>query len=270
MRKKSLQIISFMLAGSMMAALCPTGVLAEPVDEVLSQQTVTTVNVDSADNLLSEIEKATSPTVIQLTAAIDLTEKAPKIAVGQDITLDLNGQTLTTKNVIYVNGTLTIKDSQESGMISGTVNNMITVNSTGNLTLESGVVQTTKNGAVKTNTSNGKDSKFTVNGGKLIGQKALVSSGGIVNIISGRLELIEGSASYAIDNTSATITIGTNGETSKEAPWIDGLDIGTNKSANLYSGFITKVSGTFAPETVFGSSFGSDISNSMPAGKMCV
>ena len=254
----------------MMAALCPTGVLAEPVDEVLSQQTVTTVNVDSADNLLSEIEKATSPTVIQLTGAIDLTEKAPKIAVGQDITLDLNGQTLTTKNVIYVNGTLTIKDSQESGMISGTVNNMITVNSTGNLTLESGVVQTTKNGAVKTNTSNGKDSKFTVNGGKLIGQKALVSSGGIVNIISGRLELIEGSASYAIDNTSATITIGTNGETSKEAPWIDGLDIGTNKSANLYSGFITKVSGTFAPETFFGSSFGSDISNSLTAGKMCV
>lgn len=155
-------------------------------------------------------------------------------------------------------------------MISGTVNNMITVNSTGNLTLESGVLQTTKNGAVKTNTSNGKDSKFTVNGGKLIGQKALVSSGGIVNIISGRLELIEGSTSYAIDNTSATITIGTNGETSKEAPWIDGLDIGTNKSANLYSGFITKVSGTFASGTVFGSSFGSDISNSLPAGKMCV
>lgn len=97
MKKKSLQIISFMLAGSMMAALCPTGVLAEPVDEVLSQQTVTTVNVDSAENLLSEIEKATSPTVIQLTAAIDLSEKAPKITEGQDITLDLNGQTLTTK-----------------------------------------------------------------------------------------------------------------------------------------------------------------------------
>lgn len=144
MRKKSLQIISFMLAGSMMAALCPTGVLAEPVDEVLSQQTVKTVTVDSAENLLSEIEKATSPTVIQLTAAIDLSEKAPKITEGQDITLDLNGQTLTTKKVIYVNGTLTIKDSRESGMISGTVNNMITVNSTGNLTLESGVLQTKK------------------------------------------------------------------------------------------------------------------------------
>lgn len=83
MRKKSLQIISFMLAGSMMAALCPTGVLAEPVDEVLSQQTMTTVAVDSAENLLSEIEKATSPTVIRLTAAIDLSEKPLKSLKGK-------------------------------------------------------------------------------------------------------------------------------------------------------------------------------------------
>ena len=143
---------------------------------------------------------------------------------------------------------------------------MIVLNSTGTLNLQSGVIQTTKYGAIKT----GKGSTFNMSGGSVIGGGAIYASNGTINITAGKVGLTDGSTKKSIDNTSATITIGTNGETSKEAPWIDGLDIGTNKSANLYSGFITKVSGTFAPETVFGSSFGSDISNSLPAGKMCV
>ena len=143
---------------------------------------------------------------------------------------------------------------------------MIVLNSTGTLNLQSGVIQTTKYGAIKT----GKGSTFNMSGGSVIGDGAIYASNGTINITAGKVGLTDGSTKKSIDNTSATITIGTNGGTSKEDPWIDGLDIGTNKSANLYSGFITKVSGTFAPETVFGSSFGSDISNSLPAGKMCV
>ena len=143
---------------------------------------------------------------------------------------------------------------------------MIVLNSTGTLNLQSGVIQTTKYGAIKT----GKGSTFNMSGGSVIGDGAIYASNGTINITAGKVGLTDGSTKKSIDNTSATITIGTNGETSKEAPWIDGLDIGTNKSANLYSGFITKVSGTFASGAVFGSSFGSDISNSLPAGKMCV
>lgn len=143
---------------------------------------------------------------------------------------------------------------------------MIVLNSTGTLNLQSGVIQTTKYGAIK----KGKGSTFNMSGGSVIGDGAIYASNGTINITAGKVGLTDGSTKKSINNTSATITIGTSGGTSKEDPWIDGLAIGANKTASLYSGYITSTSGTFAVGTIFNCVFGSDISNSLPAGKMCV
>ncbi len=143
---------------------------------------------------------------------------------------------------------------------------MIVLNSTGTLNLQSGVIQTTKYGAIKT----GKGSTFNMSGGSVIGDGAIYASNGTINITAGKVGLTDGSTKKSINNTSATITIGSSGGTSKEDPWIDGLAIGANKTASLYSGYITSTSGTFAVGTIFNCVFGSDISNSLPAGKMCV
>ena len=78
-----------------------------------------------------------------------------------------------------------------------------------------------------------------MSGGSVIGDGAIYASNGTINITAGKVGLTDGSTKKSINNTSATITIGTSGGTSKEDPWIDGLAIGANKTASLYSGYIT-------------------------------
>ena len=251
---KRKRLLSILVAAAMIIGLFPNTAFAN-----------TEKTAANESELTQAISEASDQTTIKLTNSFTLTDKIT-ITDGKNIILDLNGKQISTPKQIIVYGDLTIKDSETNGKIDGSVGSMIVLNSTGTLNLQSGVIQTTKYGAIKT----GKGSTFNMSGGSVIGDGAIYASNGTINITAGKVGLTDGSTKKSIDNTSATITIGTNGETSKEAPWIDGLDIGTNKSANLYSGFITKVSGTFAPETVFGSSFGSDISNSLPAGKMCV
>ena len=251
---KRKRLLSILVAAAMIIGLFPNTAFAN-----------TEKTAANESELTQAISEASDQTTIKLTNSFTLTDKIT-IADGKNIILDLNGKQISTPKQIIVYGDLTIKDSETNGKIDGSVGSMIVLNSTGTLNLQSGVIQTTKYGAIKT----GKGSTFNMSGGSVIGDGAIYASNGTINITAGKVGLTDGSTKKSIDNTSATITIGTNGETSKEAPWIDGLDIGTNKSANLYSGFITKVSGTFAPETVFGSSFGSDISNSLPARKMCV
>ena len=85
----------------------------------------------------------------------------------------------------------------------------------------------------------GKGSTFNMSGGSVIGDGAIYASNGTINITAGKVGLTDGSTKKSINNTSATITIGTSGGTSKEDPWIDGLAIGANKTASLYSGYIT-------------------------------
>ena len=251
---KRKRLLSILVAAAMIIGLFPNTAFAN-----------TEKTAANESELTQAISEASDQTTIKLTNSFTLTDKIT-ITDGKNIILDLNGKQISTPKQIIVYGDLTIKDSETNGKIDGSVGSMIVLNSTGTLNLQSGVIQTTKYGAIKT----GNGSTFNMSGGSVIGDGAIYASNGTINITAGKVGLTDGSTKKSIDNTSATITIGTNGETSKEAPWIDGLDIGTNKSANLYSGFITKVSGTFAPETVFGSSFGSDISNSLPAGKMCV
>ena len=251
---KRKRLLSILVAAVMIIGLFPNTAFAN-----------TEKTAANESDLTQAISEASDQTTIKLTDSFTLNDTIT-IADGKNIILDLNGKQISTPKQITVNGKLTIKDSGTNGKIDGSVGSMIVLNSTGTLNLQSGVIQTTKYGAIKT----GKGSTFNMSGGSVIGDGAIYASNGTINITAGKVGLTDGSTKKSINNTSATITIGTSGGTSKEDPWIDGLAIGANKTASLYSGYITSTSGTFAVGTIFNCVFGSDISNSLPAGKMCV
>ena len=251
---KRKRLLSILVAAVMIIGLFPNTAFAD-----------TEKTAANESDLTQAISEASDQTTIKLTDSFTLNDTIT-IADGKNIILDLNGKQISTPKQITVNGKLTIKDSGTNGKIDGSVGSMIVLNSTGTLNLQSGVIQTTKYGAIKT----GKGSTFNMSGGSVIGDGAIYASNGTINITAGKVGLTDGSTKKSINNTSATITIGTSGGTSKEDPWIDGLAIGANKTASLYSGYITSTSGTFAVGTIFNCVFGSDISNSLPAGKMCV
>lgn len=251
---KRKRLLSILVAAVMIIGLFPNTAFAD-----------TEKTAANESDLTQAISEASDQTTIKLTDSFTLNDTIT-IADGKNIILDLNGKQISTPKQITVNGKLTIKDSGTNGKIDGSVGSMIVLNSTGTLNLQSGVIQTTKYGAIKT----GKGSTFNMSGGSVIGDGAIYASNGTINITAGKVGLTDDSTKKSINNTSATITIGTSGGTSKEDPWIDGLAIGANKTASLYSGYITSTSGTFAVGTIFNCVFGSDISNSLPAGKMCV
>ena len=251
---KRKRLLSILVVAVMIIGLFPNTAFAD-----------TEKTAANESDLTQAISEASDQTTIKLTDSFTLNDTIT-IADGKNIILDLNGKQISTPKQITVNGKLTIKDSGTNGKIDGSVGSMIVLNSTGTLNLQSGVIQTTKYGAIKT----GKGSTFNMSGGSVIGDGAIYASNGTINITAGKVGLTDGSTKKSINNTSATITIGTSGGTSKEDPWIDGLAIGANKTASLYSGYITSTSGTFAVGTIFNCVFGSDISNSLPAGKMCV
>ena len=99
---------------------------------------------------------------------------------------------------------------------------------------------------------------------------AIQGYNGNVTILGGFLKVNAGSRYLAIENTSAAITVGTQGAASQETPDIEGLNVGTNKTALLYSGTISKVDGTFSGSSVLTCRFGENITDALPAGYTCV
>ncbi len=189
------------------------------------------------------------------------------IAADKDIVLDLNGQALEMgSKKINVSGNLTIMDGATNGTISGTAGQMISIQTGGAVLLESGTVITTGYGAVRTNTS----STFTMTGGTVQGSPAIQALNGSVSITGGFVEVNAGTSYLAIENSSAAITVGAQEAVSQETPVIEGLNIGTNKTALLYSGTISKAKGAFAGNSVLTCRFGENIADALPAGYTCV
>lgn len=266
MNSRSRKITSAVLAAAMMTTVAPSAVLAEPISENVQVQNVQPVPVDSETELRDAITNATGQTLIQLTQGFSLSSTL-KIEQGKEIILDLNGNTIETSKTITVNGTLTIQDSQNTtGMINGTIGPMIVINSTGTVNLESGTVQTTKYGAIKTSSG----SHFNMTGGTVIGNPAFYAYNGTISITGGKVGLTEGSTYQSIINTSAQINIGTSGNTSQADPWIEGLKVENNTVVNLYSGYVKDLTGTLGTGSVVSCAFGNDVSDKLPGGYKCV
>lgn len=270
-KQRNKKIVSAVLTGAMMTSLVPTAVLAEvPTPESVAAQTVAanelTTTVDTVEALQSAVQNAEDGAVIQLAESISLSSQLDIVA-EKNITLDLNGKTLDmTGKRIVVEGSLTIRDSAQEGQITGSSGQMIMIKKGGKVVHESGTIQTSGYGAIRTQYG----STFEMKGGTVIGDPAIDALNGTINIIGGTVKVTEEAENLAVVNgEGATITVGAADSQSQENPYVEGLNIGEGKNTILNSGFVTDVIGTFAEDAVINSTFGSDISDTLPAGLVC-
>ena len=214
LKRKSKRFLSIILAVAMIVVLFPVAAFAE--DEG---------SISTADDLKNAIENATDETIVQLGADLSFDDQLT-IPDGKNITLDLNGHKLTISESILVNGgRLTVQDntatidpqvSQDyesvtysSGSITTSGNiHAVKVTDGGNLTLNSGTIQSVGNcGVYVTGNSDATNqdlinSHFIMNGGYILAQEFAV-------VITGRGAIgdINGGVLFTKDNA----VVGGNG-----------------------------------------------------------
>ena len=210
-------------------------------------------------SLLEAVNAATEGQTITITKG-DVYEAGKVVVEGKSITIDLNGKTFTSIEGITVSkeATLTIKDSDGNGNLIGESNPLIQVNGTFNL--ENGLL-TGENS--KTMVISG---TFNMSGGTVSCEKnyAVYASGGIINIKAGTVGPSSSYSVYAAKSTTLTI-----GEADTAGPTIMNL-YPNNANVYMYSGSIKKVSSSFGSESTFNCTFGSDVSQYLPSGYMCI
>ncbi len=202
------RLLCVVLSVLMIIAVLPTGVVAEDTSGLPTTGTVSASTYTLTDD-------------VTLTGALT-------IAANTEVTIDLAGHTIYTyqgsisANAITVNGTLNIKDSSSSGMItsSGTTANvsysMITVKTGGTLNFESG----------------------TLANSSLV--SAVSVDGGILNVSGGTISNTKASY-YAVKFNSGTVVInGGTITTSGKDSWA----IYGNNASN--TGTVTINGGTFS------------------------
>lgn len=173
------------------------------------------------------------------------------------VTIDLNGKTVTLSETVTIgeNANITIQDSTAgAGKITGAKNPLLKIQKGGQLTLESGTLEST--GTIGTTVSMNPGSEFLMNGGKLLnsgsGKYNLQVNGGTATITGGRIE--GGNNAVYAKSGSAFVTIGNKPagaqQTQEEAErvYVSALYIGSNTSnVVLNSGTVGKLtSGSFA------------------------
>lgn len=155
--------------------------------------TVVTANSTShhkyATEITSAIANVTGSATVTLYKDINLSGSAITIAAGQNITLDLNGCTLTTSKsssgVVNVSGVLTVQDTsaEQDGLISNTNTSSdrgILITATGYVIFESGAIST------KTQGIRVEDGKLLMTGGTINATQYGIFGGGTSNVtISG-------------------------------------------------------------------------------------
>ncbi len=229
-------------------------------------------------SLEAALEAADEGDTIRLTQSFSL---EANVSVEKDVTLDLNGQTLTTGSftIKIAGGDLTVQDKSESadGKITGTAY-IIDMNTSGGdkVTLESGTLEGTGWSAVA---RVGSGDTFEMTGGIARQTQSnatyvvLVNGGGTVNIIGGR---IEGSIrGISASTASSTVVVGTipaagaGNQTAEEAARVYASGVySSSASANivLNSGTVGRVFGTVGESFVLNCWFEQDVSSYLPAG----
>lgn len=236
------------------------------------------VGGESYPTMEAALENTVAGDTVQLADDFAFTQD---VTVAKDITLDLNGKTLTTGSFsIKLNGgDLTIKDSSDggNGKITGT-DYIVDTTSDGSdkVTLESGTLEGTKSTSV-IRINRGSNS-FEMKGGvakqaKSNAQNVIaVNGGGVASIIGGR---IEGSI-QGISATTSTSSIvvgnipavpGSQTEEEAAAVYVSAVrSASANASITLNSGTVGKLLGTFDSEDVFNAWFAQDVSGVLPVG----
>lgn len=229
-------------------------------------------------SLEAALEAADEGDTIRLTQSFSL---EANVSVKKDVTLDLNGQTLTTGSftIKIAGGDLTVQDKSESadGKITGTAY-IIDMNASGGdkVTLESGTLEGTGWSAVA---RVGSGDTFEMTGGIARQTQSnatyvvLVNGGGTVNILGGR---IEGSIrGISASTASSTVVVGTipaagaGNQTAEEAARVYASGVySSSASANivLNSGTVGRVFGTVGESFVLNCWFEQDVSGYLPSG----
>lgn len=181
-------------------------------------------------------------------AAIDGLTIAP---TGSNISLDLDGHTVTASKTVQIRGSFVILDSSPGeGKIEGSASTLLSVNAIGaKLLLESGSVSTTGATGVAVNNAQG---TFEMTGGQLGARtNAVRASFGTTSILGGEINgAISISGSVALATPSVTIGGGNQG-----VPTINGdVELG------LEGAELNILSGNFA----------NDVSALLPSGKQSV
>lgn len=215
---------------------------------------------------------------IKLTESFSLTAD---VTVNKDVTLDLNGQTLTTGSfsVKVAGGDLVIMDGSttQTGKITGT-DYIIDMNTSGGdkVTLESGTLEGT--GWRDVVMINSQD-VFEMRGGTARQTQSnasnviYVGKGGTANILGGRVEgSIRGISASAASSTVVVGTIpaaGAGNQTAEEAARVYASGVySLSASANivLNSGTVGRVFGTVGESFALNCWFEQDVSSYLPAG----
>ena len=195
------------------------------------------------------VKAAQDRDTIELTAPITASITIP---AGKNITLDLNGQTLTGAGEKWVaaitnNGTLTIKDSIGNGKISRNSakgNTHYVIDNQGTLTIESGEISITspvampEGASLIRNAGKGKEATLTITGGKIFQDGFIAVKNddqGILKITGGEIgtsgDTATNTASAVQNWGKADITGGTIGNI-WTGIWNDQYDSETNISGN--------------------------------------
>ena len=193
-----------------------------------------------------------------ITLKKDVTLGTDRVDIDTSVsTIDLNGHTLTAQ--ISVNGNLTIKDGSKNGKgkVTSTGNPTVLVNTTGNLTLDSGTIETTgttgdgaiyNTGSITINSGTvrgvyGIRSGAQLNGNLLDNKVSLTINGGTVHGDDYGIYLfgrgITGGNVNTVNNSQVSLTI-----TGGRVECGEGkAAIGTNASNGKYAGYTFKMTG---------------------------
>lgn len=232
--------------------------------------------------LAKALEMVRDGGAIKLAGAVNL---SGQLTVGKNVTLDLNGKTLTSSKMIQAKAdetsiTLTIRDSGENGAIVGTSNPVVEANKNGAVELVSGTVKGSGTSVVRVQNSSG---SFTMTGGAIqqtansTSKYTLMVNVGAAEITGGRLEGTGGAvtALYLTSGSTAKLTIGvpvsgdqTQGQAS--AVYVQEIRLGKGTGLTLNSGTVGNMRGTkLAAGATVGCWFTNDVTNLLPAGLYC-
>ena len=236
MKKRRLMLCSII-------SLIMVFVMAVPMTVSAAETTVTTGTLQEA------IDKAASGDVIKLGKEFN---ESITISAGKNITLDLNGNTLTGElkdgvASITNNGTLTIKDGVGNGKITRETaagHTHYVIDNQGTLTIESGEVSIKspvampKGASLIRNAGKGKEATLTIAGGKIFQDGFIAVKNddqGILKITGGEIgtsgDTATNTASAVQNWGKADITGGTIGNI-WTGIWNDQYDSETNISGN--------------------------------------
>lgn len=265
-----------------LSCLLATLMIFMNVPQMIHAQDDSIYAVDSESALVEALNDLNEGETIQLTASFDLTAH---ITINKDVTVDLNGQTITMGNYSFkIQGTqenpitVTIKDSGDNGKLTGT-NYIIDMNGGGADTVkfESGTLEGTGYRNAVARIQNG--DYFIMSGGTARQTHSnatwvlYVMGSGKAEVIEGR---IEGSYGIKASASASTVIVGAkpagSKQTTEEASKVYVSSINSSKedaAILLYSGTFGKITGSVGSGFVLDGWFEQDVSGVLPAGMMC-